>query len=119
MSMTSWRTFVWRLREGEGESLEDIASAERLPPPQVRQRVSRLRRLFRASLERLGVRRVVLAAGRYDATRRALEATARRLVAEGFAARFVDLGAVGHTYVPSRAVPGWGEALGWLEDAGT
>jgi len=41
------RTFAWLLREGEGESLEDIASAERLPPPQVRQRVSRLRKLFR------------------------------------------------------------------------
>jgi RNA polymerase sigma factor (sigma-70 family) len=44
----SHRTFEWLLREGEGEKLEAIADEERLPPPQVRQRVSRLRRLLRA-----------------------------------------------------------------------
>ena len=42
------RTFAWLLREGEGEKLEAIADDERLPPPQVRQRVSRMRRLLRA-----------------------------------------------------------------------
>jgi RNA polymerase sigma factor (sigma-70 family) len=42
------RTFAWLLREGEGEKLESIADDERLPPPQVRQRVSRMRRLLRA-----------------------------------------------------------------------
>ncbi len=42
------RTFEWLLREGEGEKLEAIADEERLPPPQVRQRVSRMRRLLRA-----------------------------------------------------------------------
>lgn len=42
------RTFAWLLREGEGEKLEAIADDERLPSPQVRQRVSRMRRLLRA-----------------------------------------------------------------------
>ncbi len=42
------KTFEWLLREGEGEKLEEIAAEERLPAPQVRQRVSRLRRLFRS-----------------------------------------------------------------------
>lgn len=42
------KTFEWLLREGEGETLEDIAADERLPATQVRQRVSRLRRLFRS-----------------------------------------------------------------------
>ncbi len=41
------RTFEWLLREGDGETLEAIAEEARLPPPQVRQRVSRMRRLFR------------------------------------------------------------------------
>ncbi len=42
------KTFEWLLREGEGEKLEEIAAEEKLPAPQVRQRVSRLRRLFRS-----------------------------------------------------------------------
>jgi RNA polymerase sigma factor (sigma-70 family) len=42
------RTFEWMLREGEGEKLEAIATSEKLPAPRVRQRVSRLRRHFRA-----------------------------------------------------------------------
>ncbi len=71
----------------------------------------------RAELEAAGVRRAVFAAGRRDLTRRTLEETARRLAEEGFPARFVDLGAVGHTYVPSRDVPGWRDALAWLEGA--
>jgi len=74
--------------------------------------------LSRASLERRGVRRVVLAAGRRDMTRSSLEATAQRLQREGFPARFVDLGAVGHTCAPSRSSPGWRDALAWLEDDG-
>jgi hypothetical protein len=41
------KTFEWMLREGEGESLEQIAEAERVAPTVVRQRVSRLRRFFR------------------------------------------------------------------------
>lgn len=42
------RTLEWLLREGEGEKLEDIARAESLPAPQVRQRVARMRRHYRA-----------------------------------------------------------------------
>jgi hypothetical protein len=47
-----------------------------------------------------------------------LRRTARRLQAEGHAARFLDLGRVGHTYVPAPDSPGWREALAWLEAAG-
>lgn len=42
------QTLGWLLREGEGEKLEHIAEAERLPAPRVRQRVTRLRQHFRA-----------------------------------------------------------------------
>jgi RNA polymerase sigma factor (sigma-70 family) len=41
------RTLEWLLRESEGEKLEDIAESEQLSAPQVRQRVSRLRKHFR------------------------------------------------------------------------
>jgi RNA polymerase sigma factor (sigma-70 family) len=37
------QTFDWMLREGQGEKLEAIAEEEKLPAPQVRKRVSRLR----------------------------------------------------------------------------
>jgi hypothetical protein len=37
----------WMLREGDGEKLETIAAEARLPAPQVRKRVSRLREHFR------------------------------------------------------------------------
>ncbi len=40
------------LREGEGEKLESIAASEKLPPPRVRQRVSRLRRHFKENWQR-------------------------------------------------------------------
>lgn len=73
--------------------------------------------LDRRTLERMGVRRVVLAAARNDLTRRTLEETARRLESQGFPVRFVDLGSVGHTYVPSRRVEGWRDALSWLEES--
>lgn len=42
------RTFEWMLREGAGEKLESIAADARVPAPRVRQRVSRLRRHYRA-----------------------------------------------------------------------
>jgi DNA-directed RNA polymerase specialized sigma24 family protein len=42
------RTFEWMLREGAGEKLESIAADERVPAPRVRQRVSRLRKHYRA-----------------------------------------------------------------------
>lgn len=41
-------TLEWMLREGDGEKLEHIAEDAKLPPARVRQRVSRLRRHFRA-----------------------------------------------------------------------
>jgi predicted esterase len=68
-------------------------------------------------LRAAGVRRVLFAAGRRDGTRAALESAARRLARQGFPARFLDLGAVGHTYVPSATSPGWRAALQWLEEA--
>jgi len=55
-------TLGWLLREGDGEKLEHIAEGARLPPPQVRQRVVRLRKHLRtrwarevAALAALGV----------------------------------------------------------------
>ncbi len=41
------RTLDWMAREGGGEKLAHIAASERLPATQVRQRVSRMRRLMR------------------------------------------------------------------------
>lgn len=41
-------TLEWMLREGDGEKLEHIAEDAKLPPARVRQRVSRMRRHFRA-----------------------------------------------------------------------
>jgi DNA-directed RNA polymerase specialized sigma24 family protein len=41
-------TLDWLLREGDGEKLESIAEQAQLPAARVRQRVSRLRRHFRA-----------------------------------------------------------------------
>jgi DNA-directed RNA polymerase specialized sigma24 family protein len=41
------RTLEWMLEEADGEKLEDIARAERVPAARVRQRVARLRRHFR------------------------------------------------------------------------
>jgi DNA-directed RNA polymerase specialized sigma24 family protein len=46
------KTLDWMLREGEGEKLESIAASEHLPAPRVRQRVSRLRRHFKANWQR-------------------------------------------------------------------
>jgi RNA polymerase sigma factor (sigma-70 family) len=42
-NQTAKETFDWMIREGQGEKLEAIAEEERLPAPQVRKRVSRLR----------------------------------------------------------------------------
>jgi RNA polymerase sigma factor (sigma-70 family) len=44
---TAQRTLEWMAREGEGETLAHIAAEAELPPEQVRQRVSRLRRWMR------------------------------------------------------------------------
>ncbi|HEY8040017.1 MAG TPA: hypothetical protein VIF15_09500 [Polyangiaceae bacterium] len=42
------KTLEWMLREGQGEKLESIAAEANLPAPRVRQRVSRLRRHYKA-----------------------------------------------------------------------
>jgi DNA-directed RNA polymerase specialized sigma24 family protein len=42
------KTLEWMLREGEGEKLESIAESEEQPAPRVRQRVTRLRKHYRA-----------------------------------------------------------------------
>jgi DNA-directed RNA polymerase specialized sigma24 family protein len=44
------RALEWIVRVEHGESFEEIARAEKLPAPAVRQRVSRLRRALRAAL---------------------------------------------------------------------
>jgi DNA-directed RNA polymerase specialized sigma24 family protein len=41
------RTLEWMAREGSGDKLAHIAADEKLPPTQVRQRVSRLRRMMK------------------------------------------------------------------------
>lgn len=51
------------------------------------------------NLRERGVRRVVLGAGRKDATFEALSAEAQRLSDEGIETRFLDLGDIGHTYM--------------------
>lgn len=75
-------------------------------------------RFTRAELERAGVRRVALGAGRFDATWAPLRRASAALAAEGFPVRFVDLGDVGHTYVAApksaSAIP---DALSWLAEA--
>jgi RNA polymerase sigma factor (sigma-70 family) len=47
-------TLHWLLREGDGETLDEIAREVDLPAPRVRQRVSRLRRHFHARWLALG-----------------------------------------------------------------
>jgi DNA-directed RNA polymerase specialized sigma24 family protein len=42
------KTLEWMLREGAGEKLETIAAEANVPAPRVRQRVSRLRRYYKA-----------------------------------------------------------------------
>jgi RNA polymerase sigma factor (sigma-70 family) len=59
-------TLEWMLREAEGHRLEHIAREAALPPPRVRKRVSRLRRLLRARWARYaggGVLLLLLALG--------------------------------------------------------
>jgi predicted esterase len=68
-------------------------------------------------LRGLGITRVALGAGRYDQTYPGLRRTYERLVAAGFAARFVDLGRVGHTYVAEGGTAVVADAVTWLVDA--
>lgn len=68
----------------------------------------------RAELEAAGVRRLVLAAGDLDASAATMRASAEHLQNEGFDAKFVSLGRVGHTYVaddPKKLA----DAVAWTE----
>ena len=56
-------TLHWLLREGDGESLDEIARDVDLPAPRVRQRVSRLRRHLHARWLALGAAGLVLLIG--------------------------------------------------------
>jgi len=56
-------TLHWLLREGEGETLDEIARDVDLPAPRVRQRVSRLRRHFYARWLALGAAGLVCLLG--------------------------------------------------------
>ncbi len=72
--------------------------------------------LDRRDLDRAGVRRALFAAGRGDGSAPTMRAAAARLQRQGFDARFLDLGATGHSYVPSAGSSGWRDALAWLQD---
>lgn len=50
-----WKTFEWLLRESEGETLAEIAEADGVRAPTVRQRVSRLRRFLRSRWTQAGL----------------------------------------------------------------
>jgi predicted esterase len=71
-----------------------------------------------AQLAAAGVRRVILAAGDEDAARTSMRGLADRLDASGQAlhARFMSLGAVGHTFPPDMAAR-MCEAIAWVRDA--
>lgn len=70
-----------------------------------------------AKLRAAGVARVALAAGELDASFAPLRRTAERLRREGVDARFVDLGAIGHTYqTPEREA--FAEAIAWAGGKG-
>ncbi len=74
--------------------------------------------LWKSGLERAGVRRIALAAGQWDRTYEGMKRTAKRLAREGFDARFVDLGAVGHTYFPKEPHD-IVDVVAWLNQAET
>lgn len=72
-------------------------------------------KLTKGALAAAGVKKLALGAGRHDMTFRPLRARAASLAREGVAVRFVDLGKVGHTYVPEEGSDAMREALAWLE----
>lgn len=61
-----------------------------------------------------GVKRMLLAAGDYDMTHGPMWSTARRLSRDGFPARFMSLGKVGHTF-PSDMTKRMTKAMAWLK----
>lgn len=67
--------------------------------------------------KKAGISRVAFAAGRYDMMRKPLEKEEASLKAAGFPTRFVDLGAVGHTYAPAQHPEDLRDAIAWLEAA--
>jgi DNA-directed RNA polymerase specialized sigma24 family protein len=66
-TQTSQETLNWLLREGEGETLEEIAKEQQIPAPTVRQRVVRLRKHFkqRWALELTAAALIAVLAGVY------------------------------------------------------
>jgi predicted esterase len=67
------------------------------------------------TLERAGIRRVLLAAGDFDGARPAMQRAAARLSEQGTVARFMSLGPVGHQFAPD--MESWmRRALAWLDD---
>lgn len=71
----------------------------------------------REELREAGVQRIVLAAGTGDASFRHMRKLADRLAGGALEARFVSLGAVGHTYVPERGIA-WRPVLEWVSQTG-
>ncbi len=71
-----------------------------------------------ARLRAAGVERVVLGAGSRDAPYASLVRETARLEAEGMPARFVDLGAVGHTYA-TEAPAALRDAITWAAGSST
>jgi hypothetical protein len=65
-------------------------------------------------LERAGTSRIVLAAGQYDMTYAHMATQVLRLSRAGFAARFLDLGRIGHRF-PGDFANHLQEALRWLD----
>ena len=66
---------------------------------------------------RAGIARVAFASGQYDMMRKPLEKESAELAAAGFPTRFIDLGAVGHTYMPAQNADVLRDAIAWLEAA--
>jgi predicted esterase len=65
-------------------------------------------------LKRAGVRRVLLAAGDYDGAKTNMQRAAARLASEGFDARYMSLGLVGHQFAVD--MDGWmRRALSWVD----
>ncbi len=66
------------------------------------------------TLRKNGVERVLLASNDWDMARPSMVNTAKKLSAQGFAARFLSTGPGGHGFAPSEAW--WKMALAWLQD---
>lgn len=67
-----------------------------------------------SALRKAGIQRVLLASARNDASYAHLRVLETRLVEAGCEVTFLDLGRVGHSYVPAAGTPGWTHAMRWL-----